>query len=118
MTSLDLLIFSLAVWRVTSLLVSEEGPFDLLARFRHRVGIRLVLDEAGQVVVDERGEPYRTATNTVAKGLMCTWCTSVWVSALGYSAWLLWPELARDVSIALGASMATIIGGEALRRLQ
>jgi hypothetical protein len=68
----------LTVWRVTHLLNAEDGPWDLLVRFRRRVG-----------------------TGFWGKLLDCFLCLSVWVSAplavlLG-GRWkerlLLWPAL-------------------------
>jgi hypothetical protein len=60
----------LAAWRVTSLLVREDGPFDLLARFRYLIGVRY----------NELSEPY--GTNVVASAFACTWCLSVWIGFL------------------------------------
>lgn len=39
MTLLDLLILSLATWRLTYLLAKESGPFDLLTRLRARFAL-------------------------------------------------------------------------------
>jgi hypothetical protein len=52
------LVASLAVWRVTHLLHAENGPWDLLARLRRRLGSGLL----GSV-------------------LNCFYCLSVWVAA-------------------------------------
>lgn len=64
-----LLILSLAVWRLTSLLVREDGPWNVLARFRTAIGVHY----------DEYSKPY--GTNMLASALTCTWCASVWISA-------------------------------------
>lgn len=63
---LDLLIGILAAWRLTSLLHSEEGPFEVFARFRDWAGVRY--DEQSQPVSDKQ----------IGKMLCCFWCTSVW----------------------------------------
>ena len=49
---LNLILLSLAVWRVTALLVYDDGPRDVLVRLRDAIG----------------------------GPLHCFWCTSVWVS--------------------------------------
>lgn len=56
--SVELVIGALAVWRVTSLLLREEGPWATLRVLREKVGLRL------------------------APGLFSCWrCASLWTSA-------------------------------------
>ena len=58
MGGLDFLIGALAVWRVSALLVREDGPYDLIARLRS------------------------AARNTMAgRALECFYCTSLWIAA-------------------------------------
>jgi len=71
MKKLDqIIILSLATWRLASLLVQEDGPFDVFGKLRHAAGVRY----------DERSVAY--GTNPVAQALTCIWCASVW-AALG-----------------------------------
>lgn len=60
----DFLLFSIAVFRITAIIVYEDGPFSVFSSFRDRVA---------------------TYTNplfvTVSQGVRCVWCTSVWVAA-------------------------------------
>ena len=65
---LSLLITSLAVWRITSLLYREDGPWDVFARFRKWVG----------VYYDEQSSPQ--GRNVIAQVMTCAWCLSVWVA--------------------------------------
>ncbi len=64
---LDALALILATWRLTSLLVQEDGPFQVFARLR----------------------------DTLPHGglLTCIWCCSVWTAALLYLLYLYiqWP---------------------------
>lgn len=63
-------ILALAVYRLTFLLTSEEGPFDVFLLLREYVGI-----------VDHPVIPnQQTATTFLGKVLMCGYCTSIWVS--------------------------------------
>ena len=58
-----------AVWRLSSLLVSESGPFNIMDKFRYLIGIRY----------NEHNQIY--GKNTFADLFTCVWCVSVWVSA-------------------------------------
>ena len=54
----DFLLGALATWRVSALLVREDGPYDLIARLR------------------------RATANTMAgRALACFYCTSLWIAA-------------------------------------
>ena len=64
-----LIIAILATWRLSSLLVNEDGPFRMFDRLRRRVGVYLT---------DEIGTPL----SFLGRLLGCIWCASVWVAAL------------------------------------
>lgn len=61
-------LLSLAVWRVSSLFAREDGPFDIFIRFRGLVGVQNL------------GTDHESGTNWFNKGLICPWCSSVWIS--------------------------------------
>lgn len=73
-----LLLGVLSVWRLTHLLQAEDGPWNLLARFRHRAGAGVWADL-----------------------LDCFYCLSIWIAApfalLIGEGWrerlILWPAL-------------------------
>jgi hypothetical protein len=60
----------LAVWRLSSLIANEDGPFDIFARFRLRAGVYYDVDN----------NPI--GGNVFARGLLCVWCVSIWVAFL------------------------------------
>ena len=93
----DLVILMLATWRMTSLVVKEDGPWNLLARLRHLIGVRF----------DEQSAPY--GLNVLAEGLTCVWCTSVWVGVALSLAFLTFPALTRLVGLPLALSAAALI---------
>ena len=91
---MELIVLALATWRMASLLSNEDGPWDMLAKLRHLVGVR----------PDERGVPY--GTNTLAKGILCGWCSSVWIGLLWAVLYYLWPcvwWLALPLALSAGA---------------
>lgn len=76
--ALELVVLALATWRLTSLLVWEDGPFEVFARLRHLLGVRY----------DETNQPY--GANWFAKGVVCPACASVWFGAFWCIIYLLW----------------------------
>jgi hypothetical protein len=61
------LLAILATWRISHMLIHEAAPYDLLSKFRHKVGVRY----------DKESKPY--GTNEFARGLLCPHCNSVWI---------------------------------------
>lgn len=64
------ILLALAVWRLTSLFVEEDGPFDIFARLRSLIG----------VYYDEFS--VKQSKNEIARGLTCVWCASIWFGFL------------------------------------
>ena len=58
---------SLLTWRLTSLCISEEGPYDIFGKFRSTIGV--AEDEFSKCV----------ARNQFAQAFCCFWCASIWV---------------------------------------
>jgi hypothetical protein len=91
---LRFVILALATWRMTSLLVWEDGPFEMFARIRHVLGVRY----------DETNMAY--GSNWFAKGVVCPACASVWFGTLWAVAYWLWPDvwwLALPLALSAGA---------------
>lgn len=64
---MEIIVLILATWRLSSLLATEPGPFDVFARLRRLVGVR------------SDGGPY--GTNVVSKAIICPWCNSLYIGA-------------------------------------
>ena len=58
MSTLDFFIAALATWRLSALLVREDGPLDVFAHLRRLLG-----------------------TGLAGRALSCFYCTSLWVAA-------------------------------------
>ena len=68
---MDKLILALAVFRIAYMFTQpEEGPFDIVIKFRHWIGVRY----------DERSEAY--GQNEFAKVFTCIYCLSVWLAII------------------------------------
>ena len=102
---MDILLFGLATWRISSLLAAEAGPFDIFERARRLVGVSY--DEHGALC----------CKNVLAQGITCLWCNSVWVGT-GWAllAWL-WP-MAHWLALPLALSAITIVIQEAVTWLE
>lgn len=91
------LVLALATWRISSLLVNEDGPYFAFARLRAMVGVRL--DDEFQ----------RVATNPMSGAFICVWCMSVWVGLCWAMAWELWPGPATWAAMPLALSASAIL---------
>lgn len=61
MTSLTFVLLCLAVWRITHMIVREEGPFSIFQKMR---------------------EPFAGQSTWIGRGLHCMFCVSYWLSAI------------------------------------
>lgn len=92
-----LLILGFATWRVSSLLVSEEGPFSVLAKFRFIIGVRY----------DELSRPI--GTNVIADLFTCVWCASVWIGLFFAVIWYINNDIAIIIALPFAISSLAII---------
>jgi hypothetical protein len=85
--ALRFLMLTLAVWRVTSLLHREDGPWYIFAQLRKFIGV--YYDEFSRL----------QGRNVVARALTCFWCSSVYVAfpfaflMPGYNPFVTWLAL-------------------------
>lgn len=93
MTTLTFLILSLAVWRVSSLVVHEAGPFDMFIKIREFFGIQ-----------HDNGIPYMIPSTFIAGVISCVWCFSIWLSVLWVILWFTSPDFIFYVSLPLAFS--------------
>lgn len=70
----NVLIYGLAVWRISSLLVNEEGPWGIFSRYRKWLEIEHIFPGAvasGYLQVPDRFFP---------QIFSCVWCMSIWMA--------------------------------------
>lgn len=78
---LEFLKVILAVARLTTLLVDEDGPFDIFLKIRNWFGIIDIIEENGDVYKELHVSDGNNVIYTMfAKMLTCKLCTSVWVA--------------------------------------
>lgn len=94
---IQLLVIALAVFRISNLLVFEEGPFLIFPRFRHFVGVRFDAMSEAQ------------ADNELAKLFTCIWCLSVWMGIFFAIAYYFAPNLTFWVSLPFAFSSVALI---------
>lgn len=82
MTAFEMIVLGLATWRVSSLLVQEDGPFMMFYKLRERVGLKH----------DDSGNIYLIPKGFLPGILSCVWCCSVWAAGAWMLAWYLVPK--------------------------
>lgn len=86
LTTAQFIILSLAIWRLTFMLVKEKGPYDILEKLRHFLGIvrweELTAEE--QIDILSFGGEYSDyiPKTMLAKLFSCIGCLSVSVAAI------------------------------------
>jgi len=93
----EVFLFGATVWRISSLLVFEEGPCHVFERMRKWIGVRY----------DEHSDRY--GTNVIAEAFLCVWCLSVWVAGLLVTSWVLLPLPTSLLMLICTASTTAIV---------
>jgi len=91
------LVLALATWRISSLVSEEDGPWAVLAKLRHVLGVRY----------DEHNWPY--GENEIAETLICMWCVTPWIGLIWALFYLLVPDVAFYVAMPFALSAAAIL---------
>lgn len=94
---MDYLILTLATWRISSLLISEHGPWHIFERLRALVGVQY------------HPETFeRIASSMLSEMFTCIWCMSVWVGILLTVAYYLLPQVTIWLMLPLALSTAAL----------
>lgn len=97
----DFVILAFAVWRLSSLLANESGPWDIFLLLRVKLGAE----------VDAMG--WR-GTSMLSKLAICVWCSSVWIGAIAALVYYLAPRETVFVALGLALSAAAVLVEETL----
>ena len=94
---MDYLILGLATWRISNLLVNEDGPWDIFPKLRHLAGVRY----------DEHSNAY--STTALSKLAMCVWCLSLYLAGVLTLAYWFWPNIAIPISLPFALSAMAVL---------
>lgn len=93
----DFLILVLAVWRISSLLVNEDGPFAIFAELRRVVGVRYDAYNEAQ------------SNNVIGQVFSCLWCASFWIGLIVMIAFYYFPAQTVLVCLPFALSAGAIL---------
>jgi len=94
---MDYLILGLATWRISNLLVNEDGPWEVFTKLRDILGVRF----------DEHSKAY--GTNVISRMLACIWCLTPWLGLLVTLGYWLHPVAATWVAMPFALSTIAIV---------
>ena len=103
MTLLDVVICSLALWRVASLFSREAGPLDVFYHIREGVGIHH----------DDNGNILEIEDKWLPRLMSCVWCLSMFLALFYAPLVCLWHTIVVWISLPFAMS-AIAIGMEEL----
>ena len=94
-----LIVYCLAVWRISHLFVNESGPWFMFLRLREWAGIRH----------DDSRRPTEITDTFFAQLFSCVWCFSIWVAFFITSFWLLSPDWSLRFSVPFALSGGSVL---------
>lgn len=97
MSPLDFVLFGLATWRVSHILLRENGPFRVFRNLREALGVRYY-DEDGHEIAEFK---YEITT--------CIWCLSVWVAGALAVLWSFLPLATFWICAVFAASALAVV---------
>lgn len=108
---IDIVLLSLAVWRVARMVTTEAGPRDVFGALRHSLGVHPEeIDNYGDFI------PYRETPGSLADWISCTWCFSVITAAVIGWLYLFWPREVLVVTMPFWLSAGAIIVNRLVQR--
>lgn len=94
---MNYLILALATYRLSYLIAHEDGPFNLILRFRRLIGVD----------TNQHGLDY--GKNIFAIGWICVYCNSIWIGAALTATYFYWGEIITWLMLPFALSASAII---------
>jgi hypothetical protein len=106
----------MASWRLSYLLVVEEGPFSIFAKLRYLVGLHPFVYKTGDSEQLHKGTAVKNGFSML---FTCVWCMSIWTSLFIVGVQLVAPSslLVRGLVLVLAVSAGQIVLQELLQCL-
>ena len=112
----NLLILTLATFRIAYLIAHEEFIFSLMFRLKKAVGVEYITvpyqtDDANGNIIEyyEVEQASVEQDNSILRGLNCVYCLSFWVGIAFYALYLIAPNAAIMAAIPLALSSGAIL---------
>ena len=104
MAILEFTLIALAAWNISSLLVQEEGPFNILGKMRYFAGV-----DVGPDMQLYKRHGIGTFRDGMAGVFLCIWCMSRWVAAILVVLYMLFPTPVMILCAILAVSTGAIL---------
>lgn len=106
MSLFDLFLLGVAAWRLSSMLVNEDGPGLMFWKLRRWSGIEY----------DQNREKLSVPDGKLLSGILnCVWCCSVWTGTGIAVAYFLFPEIVPWLCLPMVLSTVAIFLEKVLR---
>lgn len=92
----QMIIIGIAVWRLSYMLVEEEGPYEIFTRLRNWLGTDVDEDHRNQHL------------NTLRGILECIYCISVWLGFFFVAVYVISPLAAMYIALPFALSAIAI----------
>lgn len=108
MDTLHIIILGFAVWRGTSLLSSERGPFDMFEKLRTACGVHYTKDN--------HGYESPQSDRQLGKLISCPYCISVWLGAIASVLYITFGIVAVWLALPLALSALALLLNSIIER--
>lgn len=110
MRPFDFILLAAATWRISNMLVKEDGPAQVFEKLRHKIGIRRDKDNPSITYAKDPDDFLSTL-------LLCSWCLSIWVAGLFIGVFFFSRRAARWLSYIPALSAVTCLVDATLESL-
>lgn len=99
-TTIQLVLFIAATWRLSNLLANEDGPFHMFKTLRSKIA---------RIEVKSRRKNGIISKLHLYEGVHCEYCNSVWFGSFFAAAYLIAPNVALALAFPLALSTGAIL---------